>query len=281
MQYASERFKNMIERAMMCDVSLITSFSQDSGIKIATIVTQIHSTKQCNPYQSIMIAMATHQHIKLSRNSKMHSLKRDSYARKKKTMSAKFKKPKKSVRFCSEPDKLQPAKVASMQDLRSRWYSYDELIAFKQESVQFAVYSTARSGSFALPRGMEGCTKERLKHKANTVRCVVVAHKKGKSPDYVAALSQKCSGWNTELAFHQACRDYFELYNPDMLSQLQPVRSKAPKIALVKRTRDSVATTPKRTTVATTTSVAVPAVPPEIVEIQKLHRKRTILRREV
>jgi hypothetical protein len=168
----------------------------------------------------------------------MHSLKRESYVSKKRILRIKFKKPKKSVQFASKPPALHSnADSISREELQSMWYNNDELATFKRDAVSLAEYILYQFGSHALPRGLEGCTRERLKHRTNTIRCIVVADKKGRTPDFVAELSRKCSGWNIDIACNQACRNFFELYNPTLLSQIQPVLTKAPKIALVRKAR--------------------------------------------
>jgi hypothetical protein len=182
-----------------------------------------------------MIAIRTHRSIILKRES---ILKQESYVVKKRTLLTKFKKPKQSVQFASKPSSVHSSpKNVSRVELQSRWYDNDELATFKRDVFRQAVYTTNHVGSHALPRGMEGCTKERQKHRANTVRCIVVADKLGKTSDDIAELSRTCSGWNVELAYHQACRGFFEIYNPAMLSQIQPVLTKAPKIAFVRKAR--------------------------------------------
>lgn len=181
-----------------------------------------------------MIAVVTNHHpaTTLKRNSaRMKSPKAE-----KKTIRAKFENPKKRrVRFGSESADVSAARNTTPEELRSRWYSIAELTTFKQDSTRMAAYTITEFGSNALPRGMEGYTEERLKHKMSTMRCVVMAHKMGKDTEFVADLYRKCSGWNKDLAFNQACRDYVEVYSPAMLSQVQPVLTKAPKIALIRR----------------------------------------------
>jgi len=181
-----------------------------------------------------------------------NNLKRTSYVIKKKTMKIKFKKPKRKVEFAAETFDIQetttPAtSFVTNDDLQSRWYSTDELVSFKKTAVQLTIHSANHFGPCAMPRGMEGCTAERLKHQKNTIRCVVLAHKKQKGAEYTAAISQKCSSWNKDLAFHQACRDYFEIYEPNLIGQIPPVQSGPPKIELVKRRSSSVENKTRRT----------------------------------
>jgi hypothetical protein len=169
-----------------------------------------------------------------------------SYVFKRRIMMAKFKKPRKQVRFAeAETTEIESPSVSTAQpppssraDIQSRWYSKGELNAFKSSSVQLVTYSRRMFGINALlPRGLEAWTRLRSQHRAKTVRCVVAAYKQGRGADYTAELSRKLSGWNTELAFTDACRDYFECYRP-MLAHLVPyVLSGPPHIFLVPKKR--------------------------------------------
>jgi hypothetical protein len=128
------------------------------------------------------------------------------------------------------PPSLPPP---STNDLQSRWYSKDELNTMKSRAVQLSVYRRQVFGPHALPRGMEACTKQRSEHRKNVARYVVLAHKMGRGEEYTAELSQKLSSWNVDLAFTDACRDYFEIYRPGMVHLVPPVLTGPPKIALV------------------------------------------------
>ena len=151
----------------------------------------------------------------------------------------------------------------SLQDRKSRWYTRTELHAMKQAAVRLAKYShrehmvhvisSARQQGQPqqqqqqqpMPRGLEGCTVERLKHKAMTIKCVVMTYKKmsrkyrenltKKSGDgddetdvYVSQLSMNLSKWNTDLAFLQGCLDYFESYRPELLPHVPTLQSVGP-----------------------------------------------------
>ncbi|KAG7372576.1 hypothetical protein IV203_018719 [Nitzschia inconspicua] len=218
-----------------------------------------------------MIASSTPPHAQLICKDNMVSLAREPSLGTKKSMRTKYKIPKRRLHFASNSSHFPICDNATAEDLQSRWYSAIELTTFKEDAVQFA----DQLGPHAPPRGLEGYTKERLKHKINTVRCIVVAYRKGKDSEFVAELSRKCSGWNKELAFNQACRDYFEVYDPSMLSQVQPVLTKAPKISLVRKIKSVMSET------AAPASAVVPTVSPGIVENQKIHIQRILLRRQL
>jgi hypothetical protein len=142
---------------------------------------------------------------------------------------------------------------SSLEDRRSRWYTKTELNAMRQATVQLALYTSSHFGQSALPRGLECCTIERLKHKARTIKCVLLVCEKMKQRDngratttfaiqqrqehYVSQISTKLTKWNVDLAFVQGCRDYFELYDPPMLL-LSPTLSSVgppPNINIVRR----------------------------------------------
>ena len=199
--------------------------------------------------------------------SPVHSLKRESYVVKKKTMMTKFKKPRKTIRFADKTEECTNiAPFVSSNELKERWYNKAELANFKQNAVQLAIYSLNQFGVDALPRGMESCTRERLKHKRNTIYFVVVAHKKGKGSEYTAGLLGSLSAWNKELAFNVACRDYFELYQPAMVEQIPPVNSSPPKIPLMKKKP---------------TQTAQGRLSPDILEAQEEYRNRLVQRKNM
>lgn len=175
-----------------------------------------------------------------------HSLKRDSVLLKQGPATAKFTKPQREVRFAEVVDVATEFRSTSSSTTvqapppsradrpSSRWYSQAELHDFKTSAVKLAVYSRKMFGPNAvLPRGMEGSAKQRMEHRLNTVRWIVLAHKMGKGADYTADLSRSLSSWNTDLAFADACRDYLESYRPTLAHQVPPVLSGPPKIAMV------------------------------------------------
>eukprot|EP00529_Nitzschia_sp_RCC80_P030610 CAMPEP_0113473836 /NCGR_PEP_ID=MMETSP0014_2-20120614/18256_1 /TAXON_ID=2857 /ORGANISM="Nitzschia sp." /LENGTH=291 /DNA_ID=CAMNT_0000366629 /DNA_START=463 /DNA_END=1334 /DNA_ORIENTATION=+ /assembly_acc=CAM_ASM_000159 len=184
---------------------------------------------------------------------------------------------------------------SSLQDRKSRWYTRTELHAMKQAAVHLAKYShhmilmseqqegqsSSSSSSSSqrppqrpqrqMPRGLEGCTVERFKHKAMTIKCVVMTYKKAsrqyrdttksggdgnhdhhhhhhnddETELYVSQMSMKLSKWNTDLAFLQGCRDYFESYSPELLAGIPTVQSigPPPQINLVPKRSSSSSST--------------------------------------
>ena len=192
------------------------------------------------------------------------------------TSAADRRRSRRRVRFNPVIDQRDSSTTySSLQDRKSRWYTRTELHAMKQAAVRLAKYShhqhmvqvmSARQQGQPqqqqqqqqqpppMPRGLEGCTVERLKHKAMTIKCVVMTYKKTsrkyrenitakKSGDkgdaiypnnddetdlYVAQLSMKLSKWNTDLAFLQGCLDYFESYRPELLPDVPTLQSIGP-----------------------------------------------------
>ena len=232
-----------------------------------------------------------------SRKTMPHSLKRSSYQIKKKTMLTKFKKPKRRIQFDTEsyvpPVHSSEPEQATGEELRTRWYSKQELQDFKKEAVKLTMLTNQMYGPNVFPRGMEACTDERLRHKSNTLKCVLVAYKKGKSPEYVAELYRQCTDWNRDVAFQQACRDYFEIYHPAMAEQIPIQNTKPPKITLVKKPKpvESRTTSPVIGAVSTgkraTSPVAMPVIPTkftkmeEVAASQRQHRMRLLARRHL
>lgn len=151
-----------------------------------------------------------------------------------------LKRPKKAVSFATieatdiESPLSHSVPPPSRSDLQSRWYSKDELSIMKSSAVQlWASRRKAFGPHVATPRGMESYTKQRTDHRNNAVRYVLLAHKVGKGEDFIAELSQKLSSWNAELAFTDACRDYFDVYRPALVHFVPLVLSGPPKITLV------------------------------------------------
>ena len=91
---------------------------------------------------------------------------------------------------------------------------------------------------------------KRRKHKAVTLRYVLLAHKRGKDQDYVAALCAKLGYWNKEIAIHDACVDYYEVYQPSLVHLIPLVSSKPPTISLVPGAKSRNATGASSTTAA-------------------------------
>lgn len=188
------------------------------------------------------------------------ALRRQSYIVKKKTMNTKFKKPKKSVMFqvidSSKADnhdgRVQSGSV-SKEEIQKLWYNKSELKDFRQQTLQLVVrYNRqqlmnknngkgANNRRLSIPRGMGLLSKKRRRHKGAALKYVLLASKKGKSSAFIAKLSAKLSSWNTDIAIHDARKDFFSAYQPHLLHTVPPVSSKPPQIPFFKssQTRSS------------------------------------------
>lgn len=121
----------------------------------------------------------------------------------------------KRVRF-SQAYELPEPNPLTQDDIRPLWYSQDQLNAFREEVKAIAKSYEGQE----LPRGMELCSDERLRHRYMSVQCVKSAVRRGVCPQTLATISQKCAAWNTEVAFVQACHDYAHAYDQSLLSVL-------------------------------------------------------------
>ena len=129
------------------------------------------------------------------------------------------------VRFAQdESNAVSSATMSALQYEEVKddlWYGQMEIMSFKSEARKLAL-----SGN--LVRGLENCTMERQKHKYLTVRCTVNAHKQGLGAEHTANVSRRCSEWNEEVAFVQACHDYCTVYHPNMIAVIPPTVNTPP-----------------------------------------------------
>ena len=134
---------------------------------------------------------------------------------------------KKRVRFSSFNSSSESKQAKD--DLKELWYSPHDLAAFKFEARKLsAALASGRKTEESL-RGFENSSLERLMYRHMTIQCVVSAHKKQMSPRQIAEMSRKCTQWNEEVAFFQACHDYCDVYQPAALPSLPKVPTTAPQ----------------------------------------------------
>ena len=128
-----------------------------------------------------------------------------------------------------------PSIIISNEEIKDCWYDRSEMMGFRQQAIELAIfqYNNSNGVEESLPRGMESSSRKRRKHKANTRRFVLLAHRIGKDQDYLARLSAKLGRWNKEIAIRDACLDYFEIYQPSFVQCVPPVFSKPPNIPRV------------------------------------------------
>ena len=123
---------------------------------------------------------------------------------------------KRRVRFSSTVANVSNSRPA--EGLRQSWYDQDELTAFRAEAKQIA-----KSGIKV--RGLEHCTPQRQRHRRLSIRCTLSAYRRGMDERNVAVVAQRCSEWNTEIAFVQACHDYCDIYQPAMKAAVPQISS--------------------------------------------------------
>jgi hypothetical protein len=120
--------------------------------------------------------------------------------------------PRREVRFAPLVSCLSNAPLP-FEEVQALWHGQDELFAFRAEAK-----SLARSG--AKVRGLEHCTMTRQKQRKMTIKCTLSAQQKGLD---VAAVSRRCSEWNSEIAYVQAFQDYCDVYQPALLDRIPKV----------------------------------------------------------
>lgn len=129
------------------------------------------------------------------------------------------------VRFSPSVATCEAKHSETENDTNALWYNRQALAAFKTEAKQqFMVHQLYRihGGQDSL-RGLENCTVQRQYWRHRTIQATLSAHKKGMNGLDIAAVSRKCTTWNEEIAFVQACHDYCEVYQPEMILPQVPV----------------------------------------------------------
>lgn len=160
--------------------------------------------------------------------------------------NATFQIPKKSVRFDISDNEQQPTihnvrkslateRIISNEEIKNRWYNRSDLALFRQQAISNAFFKLNKSNGdeTSLPRGMESLSPIRRKHKTNTLRYVLLAHRIGKDQIYVGKLCSKLTRWNRDIAIRDAFLDYLEIYQPSSINDVPPVMSKPPNIPVV------------------------------------------------
>jgi hypothetical protein len=150
------------------------------------------------------------------------------------------KRSRKQVTFSEKPAQLSERSVVSAEELQNMWYQRKELAMFKLEARD---YILGRDENMEA-RGFERYNLERATNKSLAKKCTLLAIKKGMSADDVAMIAQKCSAWSQNEAFKLACKDYCEVYLPEMIGVLSDmpmahVDYSSTDISNNKRTADS------------------------------------------
>ena len=115
----------------------------------------------------------------------------------------------------------------------SLWYNRVEIFAFKEhikeQARNFFLENKTNEQSNELPRGLEAYNLERRLHRHRTIQCTLSAYRKGMKAEDVAKVAHACGVWNNGIALIQACKDYCEVYQPSMISQVPQLSSNPPK----------------------------------------------------
>lgn len=110
------------------------------------------------------------------------------------------------------------------------WYRKSQISEFKADARQL-VQSIRSPEEFLKDdslRGLESSILERRLHRHKTIQCTLSAYRKNMNADDVAKIARVCGAWNEEVAFVQACRDYFAAYPRNQQVELPKVPSQPP-----------------------------------------------------
>ena len=151
---------------------------------------------------------------------------------------------RKRVRFNAQVSSSSPQTMAK-EELKALWYNRQDLSLFKYQAREIVSSSTLQSRKGDILRGFEGCSLDRQWYKHMTIQCTVSAYEKGMSRKRIASMAQRCGEWNKEVAFIQACHDYFEIYRPSLVSEIPEVPVTPPKFPFAMK-RAAVDTTSNR-----------------------------------
>jgi hypothetical protein len=112
---------------------------------------------------------------------------------------------------------LLPTNNLTREELKSLWYDAQTILNFRTNARK-SVFSINTDGQNTneITRGLESCTFERQLQRHKTTQCILSSCKNGHTPKQTAAMAQKCSEWNRDVALLQACHDFFEVYQPSM-----------------------------------------------------------------
>ena len=115
----------------------------------------------------------------------------------------------------------------------SLWYNRAEISAFKEnikeQARTFFLENKTNEQTNELPRGLEAYNLERRLHRHRTIQCTLSAYRKGMKAEDVAKVAHAYGVWNNGIALIQACKDYCEVYQPSMISQVPQLSSNPPK----------------------------------------------------
>lgn len=106
----------------------------------------------------------------------------------------------------------------SVEEVHQIWYQRVELAYFKLVARNYLTGVNRRNEE---ARGFERLLNlDRVRRKAMAIKCVLLAHRKGMSPDDVATISRRCSEPAVEESFLMGCQDFCDAYQPHMTSYI-------------------------------------------------------------
>ena len=102
-------------------------------------------------------------------------------------------------------------------DQRPRtWYNRAELKGFQLHVRDFVLGIPNEMNTET--RGYERYNNpERAENKTLALKCVMLAIRKGMNDDMVAAIAEKSSEWSRTVAFTEACKDFCDVYHPELV----------------------------------------------------------------
>jgi hypothetical protein len=127
------------------------------------------------------------------------------------------KRPRKAVHFTEEASTISQSPW-TVEELRSMWYQRRELTLFKLHARDY-ILGVANENNYET-RGFERYDVERDRNKSLAIQCTLMAIKKGMKEEEVALVAQTCAEWSQNQAFELACKDFCEVYHPDMVGLL-------------------------------------------------------------
>ena len=150
-----------------------------------------------------------------------------------KPSAAPMRRRRRRVHFVDDANNTTAFIHRSEDDLKNTWYTESEILVFKEQVKQQVFqlrrrnktsnvdHKRSKSNESCL-RGLENYTNERLSHRHTMVRNTVQSYKEnGVNGCNVAAQTAiKFSSWSEEIAFLQGCKDYCDVYYPNMSNMI-------------------------------------------------------------
>jgi hypothetical protein len=143
---------------------------------------------------------------------------------------------------------VSPSLCIPPLDVSRVWYNSNDLAGFKRSAKEAAAAFFDRGGRNSSSvlllrddgscsgendddddhRGIECCSYGRQRQRFLAIRCTLSAHRRGMGADETAKVSQRCTAWNAQVAFVQACHDYATVYQPNLSHMIPPVHAEPP-----------------------------------------------------